>query len=591
MASPGTVVLVAGGDYPSQTIGGDAGRGELAGGPVAASARAVHATGGPVRAATQGRVTFRPAPGASVRFAGTIYVFGSHVTIERMAVRDVIVGNYDQTPGRPNPTDVGLMHLRGRNFQIDSATYVTVHGGSWGPASACGGPYGGTNNSIRDITGVVPAHIVIDSVAIHDVQSYDLTNCHIEGLAIFAGRDVRVSRSRFYGNSVYDVFVQANSGPISDVRFIKNWMAMPVGTDGVENGTVIGFSAITSGVLIEDNRFNYIISLDDNGLSPVYSDFRLIGNVGVLPYDGCSLRGIVWRANLWRNGACSRSDVSMHGRPLPYRDRANGGALDYRLTRATPARWRARVEREPLGEREVEQRLLARDPRVLADERLPCRLLGAAARQRAAHGAGIVPAGLDERDVLVDLAHRLQVGRDDRQAAGEVLVQLQRAHRARQRRAQVRDQADVGRADQPADPVAGDRRVNADVGRVAQRGEVLAVEQRPDERDLRGGQLARERQQRVDVQARVQRADVYEQGSARLRCPGRRRRRRAAPLLRVQAVGHHRTGTGRPETLQRRRGHRARAAHARAAAQSSPRTPATSARAAHRRASRHGRST
>lgn len=340
VAAPGALVLVAGGEYPSQTVGGDQTRaGQTAGAAVAAGTSATRAK----RVEAQRRVTFRPAPGASVRFTGTIYVFGSHVTIERMAVGDVIIGNYDGTPGRPNPTDVRLVHLNGRNFQIDSATYVTVQGGSWGPVSACGGRYGGTNNSIRDITGVVPAHIVIDSVAIHDVQSYDLTNCHIEGLAIFAGRDVTVSRSRFYGNSVYDVFVQANSGPISGLRFVRNWMAMPVGADGVENGTVIGFSAITSSVLIEDNRFNYIISIDDDGLDPIYSDFRLIGNVGVLPYEGCSLHGIVWRANLWRNGACSNSDVSMHGRPLPYRDRANDAELDYRLTRRAPERWRVRA--------------------------------------------------------------------------------------------------------------------------------------------------------------------------------------------------------------------------------------------------------
>jgi hypothetical protein len=322
VAEAGGVVLVAGGVYPTQAIGGESGE-----------------------ATKTGRITFRPAPGSSARFTDTIYVFGSHVVLERMAVRDVIVGNYDQTPGRPNPTDVTLARLRGRNFQIDSATYVAVRGGSWGPASACGGPYGGTNNSIRDITGVVPAHIAIDSVTIHDVQSEDLTNCHIEGLAIFAGRDVSVSRSRFYGNSVYDVFVQANSGPVSGLRFVKNWMAMPVGTDGVENGTVIGFSAISSGVLLEGNRFNYIVSLDDDGLDPAYTDFKLIANVGVLPYNGCSLHGIVWRENLWRNGACSSSDVSMHGRPLPYRDRANDRALDYRLTRMTPARWRLRVKR------------------------------------------------------------------------------------------------------------------------------------------------------------------------------------------------------------------------------------------------------
>jgi hypothetical protein len=315
-ADPGAVVEIRSGTYPQQTIGGDGEKG------------------------SRRRIIFRPAPGARVRFAGTIFDFASHVVLEHLTVQDVTVGNYDQTEGRPNPTDVRLLDLAGRNFQIDSATDVTVKGGSWGPASACGGPYGGTNNSIRDITGVVPANILIDSVRIRDIQSEDLAQCHIEGLAIFAGQGIVVSHSRFYGNSVYDVFVQANSGPISDLSFRDNWMAMPVGTDGVENGTVIGFSGISSNVAVVDNRFNYIVSLDDDGLNPVFSHFTLRGNVGVLPYGGCLLRGISWEANLWRNGACSRTDVSLHGRALPYRDGSNGGALDYRLTAATPARWR-----------------------------------------------------------------------------------------------------------------------------------------------------------------------------------------------------------------------------------------------------------
>jgi hypothetical protein len=320
-APGGSLALLGSGVYPGQAIGGE----------------------GPDR--TAGRVTFKPAPGASVRFSGTINVYDSHVQLQGMRVQDVTIGDYDETSGRPNPTDVRLIGLTGRNFQIDSATHVTVQGGSWGPASACGGPYGGTNNSIRDITGVVPSDILIDRVKIHDVQSYDLAECHIEGLAIFAGRRITVRGSRFYGNSIYDVFVQANSGPVSDLLFKDNWMAMPVGTDGAENGTVIGFSAISSKVTLEGNRFNYIVSLDDDGINPLFSDFKLIGNVGVLPYAGCQLRGIVWEHNLWRNGACSRSDVSMHGRALPYRNRSNSAALDYGLTRAAPRRWRRAAAR------------------------------------------------------------------------------------------------------------------------------------------------------------------------------------------------------------------------------------------------------
>jgi len=316
VAPPGAEVELSSGVYGEQRIGGEAPK---------RSPRAI---------------TFRPAPGAKVRFAGTIFVFGSHIVIEHMAVQDVTIGNYDQTPGRPNPTDVRLLDLAGRNFQIDSATHVTVRGGTWGPASACGGPYGGTNNSIREPTSVVPSAILIDSVTIRDVQSYNLVGCHIEGLAIFAGRGVTVENSRFYGNSVYDVFVQPNSGPISGLLFRNDWMAMPIGLNGVENGTVIGFAGLSSNVRLIGNRFNYVISLNDAGLNPVYSNFRLQGNVGVLPYAGCTLRGITWVANLWRNGACSSSDVSLHGRPLPYRNGSNGPSLDYRLTGATPVRWR-----------------------------------------------------------------------------------------------------------------------------------------------------------------------------------------------------------------------------------------------------------
>ncbi len=309
VAAPGDVVLVESGSYPEQTINGD-----------------------PAKTATT-HVIFKPAPGASVRVTGPTYIYASHVTLEGMRVGEMTIGNYDQTPGRPNASGVTLRNVVGRDFEIDSATDVQMIGGGWGPDSACGGPYGGENNSIRDVTGVVPSDILIEGVRIHDVQLYNLVQCHIEGLAIFAGRHITVSDSRFYGNSVYDVFVQANSGPISDLAFRGNWMAMPVGVNGVENGTVIGFSAITSDVLVEDNRFNYVISLDDDGLNPVYSNFKLVGNVGVLPYLGCTLRGITWIHNVWKNGACSASDVSLHGGVLPYRNPVNTAALDYSLTR------------------------------------------------------------------------------------------------------------------------------------------------------------------------------------------------------------------------------------------------------------------
>ena len=191
-AQPGDVVELAPGIYPSQTIS-QQGTSTKAAGP---------------------NIVFRPASSAPVTL-GSVNVWASNVTLEGLKVTDVTVRPED-TPNRPTRvTGVTLRNMDARNFDIFSATNVQVLGGDYGPASACGGPYGGSNNRIRSNSGVNPSNIVIDGVAIHDVQSYDLGPCHIEGLAIFAGTNVTVRNSRFYGNSVYDIFLQANAGPIA----------------------------------------------------------------------------------------------------------------------------------------------------------------------------------------------------------------------------------------------------------------------------------------------------------------------------------------------------------------------------------------
>ena len=210
-AAPGDTVQVAGGSYSGQSI------------------TASNKTSG-------ANVVFQPAPGATVKVAG-IDVYRSRVTL-----KDMDLGNEDltirkQDVSNPAAVDsVTAQNLTGRNFNIFDATNVTIHGGEWGPASDCGGPYGGCNNSLRRIAGTVPTNITIEDTVIHEVQSYDLVKCHIEGLAIFAGQNVTVRRTKFYGNSIYDVFLQANSGPISNVTFENNWFATPVGTTGSPNG-------------------------------------------------------------------------------------------------------------------------------------------------------------------------------------------------------------------------------------------------------------------------------------------------------------------------------------------------------------------
>jgi hypothetical protein len=318
-ASAGQSVQMLAGSYPSQTISGSSKAGSA-------------------------HVRFAPAPGASVTLTGTIYVFASHVTIEGMSVKDVVTGNYDQSPGRPNPTDVSLLNLTGRNFEIDSATDVTVEGGSWGPASACGGPYGGNNNSIRQtIPAVAPENILINDTVIHDVQSYDLVGCHIEGLAIFAGNHVTVSNSKFYGNSIYDIFIQANSGgKPNNVTLSGNWLAKAVDTSGANgkavgagNGVAIGDSGVNENVTLEENHLNDVLQMDDDGTRPTFKKVKVIANFGLMPFSGyncAGLAGIEWSKNVWQNDKCGASDVNLLGLALPYLKASNDASLDYTLT-------------------------------------------------------------------------------------------------------------------------------------------------------------------------------------------------------------------------------------------------------------------
>jgi hypothetical protein len=330
-AVAGQTVQMLAGSYPAQAINSDSSK------------------------TSSADVVFEPAEGAAVRVTGTIHVFASHLTIENMTVQDVVTGNYDQTAGRPDPTDITLLGLTGRNFEIDSTTNVTVEGGSWGPASACGGPYGGNNNSIRQPTSTAPANILIDKTVIHDVQSYNLVECHIEGLAIFAGTKVTVSNTKFYGNSVYDIFMQANSGGHpNEITLANNWLATAVDNSGAnghpagyDNGIALG-NELAANVTVEDNHFNDVLNMNDAGDISKFTNVHVRGNVGMQAYNNypCgSLSGIEWAQNIWQNDKCVSSDVDLNGAAMPYQTASNDSTMNYTLT-GTYAGWPGSVKEE-----------------------------------------------------------------------------------------------------------------------------------------------------------------------------------------------------------------------------------------------------
>jgi hypothetical protein len=314
VAQPGEVVEVAAGEYPTQRIEYD---------PSKTSADDVY---------------FRPAAGASVDIVGDIDVEGSHVTFMAMQARDTDT-LYD---GPADVSDVTFWAMDGRNFTIDSGQEVSVIGGDYGPASSCGGAYGGGNNGIRmNRPGTMPSDILIWGVDIHDVQSYDLVECHIECLIVGAGENITVRDSRFWNCSIFDIFLQPFNGSISDVTLENNWFAAPTDPNGeVNSGRAVEFSGGGSSegepwqsLLIRHNSVNTAINLNDGAPNPQYVNSRVIGNIAERANPPC-YSGVTYRSNVWfgEAGTCDSSDRSLGGASPPFVRASDHADLDYHLT-------------------------------------------------------------------------------------------------------------------------------------------------------------------------------------------------------------------------------------------------------------------
>ena len=292
-AVPGDTVQLAAGVYGGQTITWDASK-----------------------ANAGSNVTFQPASGATVNLTGSIIVQSSHVTFKNMRLVDPSNGNnkYDVEAdtyviGGAQPADpaaannvgfITFQNITGRNFNVNGAHDVSIIGGSYGPASACGSgkpsltQYGGGNNALRTALmasgHVDPYNITVDGVTVHNIMSYDLVGCHTEGVAIFSGSNVTVRNSKFYGNDVYDILAQANSGSgaLGQVTLENNWFAQSTDSGGTGSGS--------NGVEFDDNKD---ISVTNNSFNdgllflagPTFSNVSIIGNIVIGPVYAASSNG------------------------------------------------------------------------------------------------------------------------------------------------------------------------------------------------------------------------------------------------------------------------------------------------------------
>jgi hypothetical protein len=277
VAGAGDVVEVAAGTYPPQQIDHD---------PAKRSAE---------------DVVFRPPAGARVTVGGTLAIFGSHVTVERIGATEVLIAG-ETASGMPQ-ADVTVRNADAATVEINSATNVRILGGDYGPSEDA-------NSGIRKGSGSMPGNIVIDGATFHDYRCAGGVSCHTECLIVGAVNGLTIRNSRFRACAIYNIFFQAFNGPISRVTLENNWFSAPTGPDG--QGVwphAVRFSAdyTYENILVRGNSFAQSFAM--GGTAPGSQLTRNIGRFDPNdPPGGCAR--ISSRDNLWENASCGPTDRS-----------------------------------------------------------------------------------------------------------------------------------------------------------------------------------------------------------------------------------------------------------------------------------------
>jgi hypothetical protein len=277
IAKPGDVVEVAGGTYPPQQIDHD-----------------------PAKRSGQD-VVFRPAAGARVALGGPLTILGSHVTVERIQMSELLIAGETAT-GMPQ-ADVTARNIDAATLEINSAQNVNIMGGDFGPSED-------GNSGIRKSSPTMPGNIVIDGATFHDYRCPGGASCHTECLIVGAVNGLTIRNSRFRACAIYDIFFQAFNGSISRVTLEKNWFAAPTGPDG--QGVwphAVRFSAdyTYENIVVRANSF--VQSFAMGGTAPGSQLTRNIGRFDPNdPPGGCAR--MASQNNIWVNAGCGPTDRS-----------------------------------------------------------------------------------------------------------------------------------------------------------------------------------------------------------------------------------------------------------------------------------------
>ena len=289
VATPGQVVLVAGGSYPPQTIPYDQMKVEAA------------------------SVVFQPRGPAAVRIRGTGVAWepGLEVTAHHVVVKDMVVA--DTWAIDQGADGVSMDDVSAQRFFIGSASNVTVHGGNFGPFHDESGA-GGSHIWAESPTAADPRNILIDGIAMHDYTIPEGSGFHLDCLTIGGGSNVTLARSHFWDCNGFDAWTKPypkNYGT-NHLTFVNNVFGANLG------GTpqVVSFACADTGSTLGGIVFEYNSVAGDATIGTVPFPCTITGTgvtfrANVVPEinpANCGKDGFVSIYNVVRSHPCERSD-------------------------------------------------------------------------------------------------------------------------------------------------------------------------------------------------------------------------------------------------------------------------------------------
>jgi hypothetical protein len=298
IAQPGQVVELAAGNYPAQVLTREESR------------------------TSEADVTFRPAPGATVKLADLTFGMGTnglgaqHVQVRDMDVTELMTRRTD---------DLTFRNLKMRSFWIEGGNGIRLIGGSVGGITGSNPVISTWFNGGVDET---PQQVLIDGVDFHDVRMGAAAD-HIECLHINDVDGFAVKNSRFRNCDTFDLNVMFGRNEILRNILIENNVFEPTG-DSFGGNTYYGLSfRAGENVTIRNNTSTQAWAGPGAGDGPV-TNWTVANNI--FPSGRCDGR-ITYRNNLWiGSGRCSPTDRTTRNPSL-----ANAAAGDFRLAAGSPA--------------------------------------------------------------------------------------------------------------------------------------------------------------------------------------------------------------------------------------------------------------